>query len=207
MILFGFGTVGNDHPITPAYPLFEDTVPQRRYDPDKAAFHFRKSGQTGPVVLKISDAAFPGAVDAALLFQQSASKAGIPLEVERVPADGYWEKVWNVEPFCGSQWSGRPTQDLMLSTAFLSNAPWNDSRWNREAFDKLILAARSEADEAKRRQLYHEAVLMVHEDAGHLTPMFNDYLDAMKRSVKGFVPDPNFEMSGYKAAERCWFEE
>lgn len=206
VILFGFGVIGNDHPITSAYPLAPN-IPQRPFDLDKAAFHYKKSGFTGSVPIKIADAAFPGAIDAALLMQRSAAQAGINIEIERVPDDGYWDRVWNAEPFCGSQWSGRPTQDLMLSTAFFSGAPWNDSKWSRPDFDQLILSARSEQDEAKRKQTYHDAVVMVHEDAGHITPMFNDYLDGMSKRVAGFIKDPNFEMSGYKAAERCWFAD
>jgi peptide/nickel transport system substrate-binding protein len=205
--LLGFGSVGNDHPIMSAYPFFADDIPQRLQDIDKAKFHYKRSGHSGPIEIKISDAAFPGAVDAAILLQRSMAAAGMELAVTRVPNDGYWEGVWNVAPFCGSQWSGRATQDLILSSAFLSNAPWNDSKWNRAEFDQLILAARSEFDEKNRTEIYSAALKMVHDDAGHLTPMFNDYIDAISKKVKGFVRDPNFELSGYRAAERCWFAE
>jgi len=81
-ILRGFGGVGNDIPINAAYPLFDDTIPQRAYDPEKAAEYYKKSGHDGsPIVLRVADTAFPGAVDAAALFQQSAVAAGIPLEI------------------------------------------------------------------------------------------------------------------------------
>lgn len=36
-------------------------------------------------------------------------------------------------------------------------------------------------------------------------PMVSDNVDAISRTVKGFVTDANFELSGYRAAERCWF--
>ena len=45
-ILMGYGTVGNDTPINKAYPLFTE-IEQREYDPDKAAFHYKKSGHSG----------------------------------------------------------------------------------------------------------------------------------------------------------------
>ncbi len=97
-ILRGYGTVGNDIPVNMAYPFFDESIPQREFDLDKAAEHYRKSGHDGsPIVLRVSDVAFPGAVDAAQLFQQSAQKAGIPLEIEREPGDGYWSEVWNTE--------------------------------------------------------------------------------------------------------------
>lgn len=131
-ILRGFGGVGNDFPINAAYPLFDASIPQREFDLAKAAEHYKASGHDGsPILLRVADGAFPGAVDAAALFQQSAQAAGIPLEIKREPNDGYWSEVWNVQPFCASYWGGRPVQDQMYTTAYLSTADWNDTRWKR----------------------------------------------------------------------------
>ena len=145
-ILRGYGTVGNDFPINSAYPLFSDDIEQRTFDPEKAAFHYKKSGHDGTVLLRTSDVAFPGAVDAAQLYQQSCAKAGIKVEVKREPGDGYWSEVWNKQPFCTSYWGGRSTQDQMYSTAYLSTADWNDTRFLRPDFDKMVIAARAELD-------------------------------------------------------------
>ncbi|TIX46036.1 MAG: peptide ABC transporter substrate-binding protein, partial [Mesorhizobium sp.] len=62
-VLRGYGSLGNDFPINASYPLFTE-IEQRKYDPDKAKFHFKKSGHDGAVLLRTSDVAFPGAVDA-----------------------------------------------------------------------------------------------------------------------------------------------
>src|SRR5258708_31816767 len=88
----GYGTAGNDHPIPPTDPYFNKDLAQRKYDPDKAAFHFKKAGVSDPkIVLQASDAAFNGAVDQATLLQASASKAGIQVDVKKEPADGYFD--------------------------------------------------------------------------------------------------------------------
>ena len=36
-------------------------------------------------------------------------------------------------------WGGRPTADIMLSTAYKSDASWNDTAWRRPQFDELLL--------------------------------------------------------------------
>lgn len=105
-ILFGHGSLGNDMPINAAYPLFDETIEQRMYDPEKAAAHYKASGHEGPIQLRTADTAFPGAVDAAQLFQQSAAAAGIQVDIKREPNDGYWSEVWNNKPFCTSYWGG-----------------------------------------------------------------------------------------------------
>jgi len=187
-ILQGYGTVGNDFPINASYPFFSDDIEQRSYDPDKAAFHYKQSGHEGTVLLRTSDVAFPGAVDAAQLFEQSAAAAGIQLEIKREPGDGYWSEVWNIQPFSASYWGGRPVQDQMYSTAYLSGADWNDTRFFRDDFDKIIISARAELDDVKRKALYREAAVMVRDDGGLILPMFNDFIDgSATRSAAGWM--------------------
>jgi peptide/nickel transport system substrate-binding protein len=204
-ILFGYGSVGNDTPINKAYPLFTE-MEQRKFDPDKAAEHYKKSGHSGSVLFRTSEVAFPGAVDAAQLYQQSAAKCGITIEIKREPGDGYWSEVWNKQPFSASYWGGRPTQDQMYSTAYYSKADWNDTRFFNEKFDKMLFAARAELDEAKRKQMYADMGTIVNGEGGVVTPMFNDFIDATGPKVGGWVPDGNQEMMGGYALSKCWVQ-
>ncbi|WP_407051311.1 ABC transporter substrate-binding protein [Methyloraptor flagellatus] len=204
-ILKGYGTIGNDHPIPKTNPYHASELAQHTYDPDKAKFHLNKAGMTGEkFVLQVSDAAFTGATDAAVLYQQAASKAGINLEVKREPSDGYWDNVWMKAPFCASYWGGRPTADQMLSIAYLSDAKWNDTAWKRPEFDKIVVAARAELDQAKRKALYVEAQTMINQDGGALIPMFIDYLEAGSKKVGGMGPHPMFDFLGLRLAEKVW---
>ncbi len=205
-ILDGFGGLGNDIPINASYPLFDETLPQREFSVEKAAEHYKASGHDGsPIELLVADGAFPGAVDAASLFQQTAQQAGIPLEIKRVPDDGYWSDVWNVKPFCASYWGGRPVQDQMYSTAYLSDADWNDTRFFNEEFDGIILEARGETDIVRRKELYARAARILHDEGGLICPMFNDFIDAHTDDVAGWIEDPNYEMMGGFASSKTWF--
>jgi peptide/nickel transport system substrate-binding protein len=206
-ILRGYGSVGNDIPINKAYPLFDDSIPQRAYDAAKAAEHYKKSGHDGsPIILRVADGAFPGAVDAAALFQQSAQAAGIPLEIKREPNDGYWSEVWNKQPFCASYWGGRPVQDQMYSTAYLSTADWNDTRFKRPEFDEMLFKARGELDPAKRKETYSQMANLLRDEGGLICPMFNDFVEGVSTDVQGWVDDPNFGMMNGLAPQKCWFK-
>ena len=203
-ILFGYGSVGNDTPINASYPMYTE-LPQREYDPEKAAFHMKKSGYDGPIVLRTSDNSFPGAPDAAALFQQSCASAGINLEVKREPNDGYWSEVWNKQPFCTSYWGGRPVQDQMFSTAYLSSADWNDTRFKSEQFDQLLIAARAELDQGKRKQMYADMGTILHNEGGLICPMFNDFIDASSDRLAGWVDGVNgFALMNSYAPLRMW---
>jgi peptide/nickel transport system substrate-binding protein len=204
-ILGGYGSVGNDFPINGAYPLFDETIAQREYDPAAAAEYYKKSGHDGsPIVLRTAAGAFPGAVEAAELFQQSAAAAGIPLEIKREPDDGYWSDVWNVQPFCASYWGGRPVQDQMYSTAYLSTADWNDTKFKDPAFDATLIAARAELDPVKRKAMYSELANNLRDNGGLICPMFNDFVEAKREEVGGWEPDPNGELMNGRALARCW---
>jgi peptide/nickel transport system substrate-binding protein len=204
-ILGGLGSVGNDFPINAAYPLFDDTIPQREYDPAAAAEAYKKSGHDGsPIVLQVAAGAFPGAIEAAQLFQQSANAAGIPLEIKREPDDGYWSNVWNVAPFCASYWGGRPVQDQMYSTAYLSTADWNDTKFKDPHFDELLVSARGELDATKRKAEYSEMANILRDTGGLILPMFNDFVEAKREEVAGWVADPNGELMNGRALARCW---
>jgi peptide/nickel transport system substrate-binding protein len=203
----GYGTLGNDHPIPRTDPFFNTELPQRKYDPDKAAFHFKKAGVADPkIVLQASDAAFNGAVDMATLLQASAAKSGIKVDVKKEPADGFWDNVWLKGDFVESYWGGRAAATQMLAVAFGRSAPWNESHWKNEKFDKLLDDARAETDEAKRKTYIWEMQAMLHEDGGALIPAFRDWLDAHNDKVGGHTPHGGFDMDNGLILDKAWLK-
>jgi len=203
-VLFGHGVVGNDHPIAPSNPFHASSLPQRKYDVDKARFYAKKAGGI-KVKLSAADAAFPGAVDAAVLYKEYAAAAGIEIEVVREPNDGYWKNVWLKKPWGACYWGGRPTEDWMFSTTHYSGADWNDTHFKNEQFDKWLIEARAETNQNKRRQLYYEMQKMVSDEGGTVVPMFANYVFAAHKNVQHGTMAGNWMMDGNKFHERWWF--
>jgi len=205
-ILRGHGVLGNDHPIGRSNRYYASELPQREYDPDKAKFHLKKAGLSSlKVSLSAADAAFAGAVDAAVLYKERAAAAGIEITVVREPNDGYWSNVWMKKPWCASYWGGRPTEDWMFSTAYADGAPWNETFWSNKRFNELLKTARSELDEKKRREMYVEMQRIVRDDGGEVIPMFANYVFAMSKKVEHGKMAANWDLDGLKPLERWWF--
>lgn len=207
-ILLGHGAVGNDTPIAPATSFYAE-LPQREFDPEKAAEHYKKSGHSGPIQLSASDAAFAGAVDAAQLIAASAKEAGIDIEIVREPKDGYWSNVWNKKPWCACYWGGRPTSDWMYSSAYVNDTEWNDTDWRTGAaadrFNELVVAARAELDDTKRAAMYKETQEILRDDGGALIPMFANYIMGLTKKIgKPENVAANWELDGYRWSERWW---
>ena len=206
-VLRGHGSVGNDHPISPANRYYASELPQRTYDPDKAKYHLKQAGLSKlSVDLSVADAAFNGAVDTGVLFKEHAAKAGIDINIVREPNDGYWNNVWMKKPWVACYWGGRATEDWMFSTAYSEGASWNDTFWKHERFNILLRLARAELDEAKRREMYVEMQRIVRDEGGVLVPFFANYIHGLSNKIghKEKVAG-NWGFDGNKATERWWF--
>lgn len=206
-ILFGFGSIGNDNPISTAIEYYAD-VGQRPYDPDKAKFHLKQAGLDNlSLSLSTSDAAGVGAVDAAVLYREHLAPVGIDLTVVREPSDGYWSDVWLKKPWCAVFWGGRPTADVMFTTAYAEGAPWNDSHMSHDRFNELLVAARGELDQAKRAEMYAEMQSIVTNEGSAIIPMFMNHVFMRRNNVAhGGSLSANWSLDGNRCAERWWFD-
>jgi len=207
-ILFGYGAVGNDHPIGSGQRFYNKDLAQTTYDPDKAKYYLKQAGLDSlDVNLSAADAAFGGAVDATQLYQNSAKAAGINITPVREPNDGYWSDVWMQKPFVAVYWGGRPVEDQMFSTAYQSGAAWNDSYWSNARFDELLVKARAELDTEKRREMYYEMQAILNQNGGVIIPMFASYVFATSDKIgHGDQFASNWDLDGERWMERWWFK-
>lgn len=204
-IALDHAVLGNDQPIDPTNRFYFKDLPQRPFDLDKAKFHLQKSGVTGKIPVVTSPAAMYS-VEIALLLQQAGQRIGLDLDVKRMPADGYWSNHWLNSPVGFGNVNPRPNADTILTQFFKSDATWNESRWKSTQFDQLLLAARSEVDITKRKQMYADMQTMIHNDAGIGIPMFLASIDGHSTKLKGLSPIPIGGLMGYMFAENVWLD-
>ncbi len=203
----GYGSVGNDHPIPKGDPFFHSQLPQTKHDPEKAKFHFKKAGMAdAKITLQASDAAFAGAVDMCTLFQASAAKAGIKVDLKKEPVDGFWDNVWLKGAFVTSYWGGRPAATQMLGVAYKGGAPWNETHWNNPKFDKLLADARAETDFAKRKTYIWDMQEMLNKEGGVIVPGFRDYISAHSKNVGGVTPHSGFDLDNGRVLDKAWLK-
>jgi peptide/nickel transport system substrate-binding protein len=204
MVLRGYGSVGNDHPIAPIQKYYAKDLPQRQYDPEKAKYHLKKAGLEGHT-FKLYTTDLVSLTDQAILFKEHAAKAGINIDVIKQPADGYWGEVWLKKPMVMCYWSGRSTVDWMFSTAYSGDAKWNDTHWKHERFDKLLKEARAELDEKKRAEMYFETQKICRDEGATIVHSFMDWVIAASKKCRFENLAGNWNPDGAKAAERWWF--
>ena len=206
-ILQGHGAIANDTPIGPANQYVATDIPQLDYDPDKSKFYLKKAGMSSlKVDLSVSDAAFSGAVDTALLYQNSAKAANIDINVVQEAADGYWSNVWLKKPWCACYWSGRATEDWMFNTAYETGVPWNDTKWEHARFQKLMLQGRGEVNPTRRREIYREMQMIISAEGATIIPMFGNYVDAYSNKIGNPGQFGNLWMlDNSRVSKKWWF--
>jgi peptide/nickel transport system substrate-binding protein len=207
VMLRGHGTLANDHPVPEWHPYFMKGLPQRAYDPEKAQFHFRKAGAAAARAEIIAPPSVETALDSAMMLQQAARPAGVDINVRRVPADGYWTTYWMKYPMTYGSILPRPTLDLLYTQFFRSNALWNESGWKNEQFDQLLVQARRERDDAKRKKMYGDMQTIVYEKNSLVIPAFINFIDAQSANLRGLKGTPSGRVMGYRFAEFAWLAQ
>ena len=207
-ITFGAATIGNDFHHSPAMPYFPDEIPQREYDPEKAAALWKKAGMGNePINISTAESITTGAVDALVLYAEHAKAAGINLNPVREPNDGYWSDVWLTKPWCMVAWGARPTPDVMYTLVYKDDAAWNESHWQHTRFNEILLQAKAELDDAKRGEMYHEMGMISRDDGGTVIPYFPNFVYGRRKNVRHIGQlAPSWQMDGYRFASRWWFD-
>ena len=189
-------------------PYYPDGIEQRGYDPDKAKWHLKEAGMEGLTLdVSASDSIMPGAVDFVTLYAEQAKAAGITLKPVREPGDGYWSDVWLKKPFIFSKWGARPTPDMIYTLAYQSGAPGSEAFWSNESFDKILLEAKAELDDAKRAEMYRDMSTLLRDEGGSIVPMFTNYVYAHSDKVgHNETVSSTWELDGARAYQRWWFK-
>lgn len=182
--LQGNGSPGWDNPVPPGYADWVDDT--REYDPDKAKALLKKAGAQGlraDIHTSSYDSVF---TPMAVAYADAVKQAGIRLNVTSASSDSYYTEIWMQKPLCVSYWfTGRPV-DQMLNQIFRSGSSYNESAWSNKKFDQLLVAARGEMNDARRRGIYQDAQRVIIDDGADMTPMFGDRLVGLSRNVVNY---------------------
>ncbi len=202
--LRGFGEVGNDQPVSPVNAFHNAALKPKAFDPERAKALFQKAGVLGQTIPVVASDAAASSIDMAMVIQAAGAEIGMKLDIQRVPSDGYWSNYWLKSPIHFGNINPRPTPDILFSLLYASEAPWNESKYKSERFDKLMLEARGTLDLAKRKTMYNEMQVMIAEEAGTIIPAYISNVDAISDKLKGLAPSPLGGMMGYAFAEYVW---
>jgi peptide/nickel transport system substrate-binding protein len=170
------------------------------YDLEAArAYMVRSKHANGAEVLLITPntGTYPRTAEA---IQAQLAKLNIKVKIEASDFPT-WRRKWLQErafDLVLLQWDADLDPDETIFPELHSKETWNAGRWNNSEFDRLVEAARQEADQKKRKGFYDQAVKLIVEEAPVATVFHANEQKVFHKYVKGFqvVPANLINMHG-----------
>jgi peptide/nickel transport system substrate-binding protein len=186
-VLSGYGSVAND--LYARYdPVYASDLPQRNQDLEQAKSLLKQAGKEGLTVELVTSPVFNGLVEAAQVFAEQAKGAGVNVKVRKVDTGSFYDPDKYLKyPFAQDFWASR-VYLAQVAQGDLPNSPFNETHWGKGKFESLINQARGEVDDAKRKDILHQAQQMQYDQGGYIIPYFSNIIDAYSAKVSGFVP-------------------
>ncbi|MGH2891187.1 MAG: ABC transporter substrate-binding protein, partial [Solirubrobacteraceae bacterium] len=187
-VLSGQGRVANDMyaPFDPAYP---SSLPQRQQDLEKAKALLKAAGHEGLTVTLTTSPVFQGVVQAAEVFAQQATGAGVKVNLSKVDTGTFYGSNYLKWTFAQDFWATREYLP-QVAQGSLPNSPFNECHWPDQAdskFLKLISQARATLDATKRNDVLRQAMTMQYDNGGYIIPYYSNQIDAYSAKMGGFV--------------------
>ncbi len=190
-VMLGFGAVGKDSPIGPAfgqYFLAEAEVPAR--DPAAAAALLAEAGYPDGLDMTLHVPNSGNWPDLAQALAAQWEEAGIRVEIQLEDENSYWVEDWMEVDLGVTGWGARPVAQLFLDLAYHSEAVWNESHYSNARVDELIEQARSETDNDARIAAYKEIQQILLDEGPVVVPYFFAQFMVLAGNVSGVELHP-----------------
>ncbi len=198
----GLGQIGENHHVCTIHPEYAALPPLKR-DIEKAKKLLAEAGYKNGLTVEIAngDTEGPWMTDACAIFKNQLAPAGITLNINKMPANQYWE-VWDKAPFGYTAWTHRPLGTMVLGLGYRSGVPWNETAYNNPKFDAALDEAEATLDvnERKKKMVVCEKILQ--DDAIIPQPFWRSVFKAATKRVKGFRTHPTL----YHQYQNVWLE-
>lgn len=186
----GLGTIGYHHHVAEIHPEYAD-VGQVETDVEQAKKLLAEAGYADGLTIECAVGNVQGAweQDVVAVLKNQLAPAGINLKLNVMPTAQYWE-IWDKAPLGITSWNHRPLGTMVLSLAYRSGVPWNESSYANPEFDRKLTEAESLLDVEERRKKMAEVEKILQDDAVMVQPFFRSVFSAVKDNVKGYQTDP-----------------
>ncbi len=200
-VQLGFGAVGKDSPIGPAfgqYFLADAEVPPR--DPAAAAALLAEAGYPDGLDMTLhlpNSGSFP---DLAQIFAAQWEEAGIRVEVQLEDENTYWAELWMDVDLGITGWGPRPVPQLYLDFAYHTEGVWNESHYSNERVDELIEIGRSSLDQEERTAAYKEIQQILLDSGPIIVPYFFAAFMVLGGNISGVDMHPFAGRTNFNSA-------
>lgn len=201
LIYRGKGDVGEHHHVSPIHPeYFALNRPVR--DVAAAKKLLAEAGQEGLTFsVDCGNTNGPWQQQALEILKEQCVEAGITLNINVMPTEQYWA-IWQSTPVGITAWTHRPLGTMVLSLAYRSGVPWNESHFASKEFDQALDAAEAIVDIEQRRKAMEKVEQILQDAAVLIQPLWQPKFFVAASKVKDLKAHP----TQYHLFQRVWLE-
>lgn len=188
----GFGVLGNNDPIGPAYgQFFDDSIENVPFDPEMACALIQEA--TGEARIGtdfyVVDAFNYESLGVAL--QQQWEQGCIDVDILlRAESLYYADTEWLEVDLGITGWGDRPVPQEYLVQAYVTDGPFNETHFSDAELDELVAQAAVTADPDARAEIYSQIAQVFAERGPIIIPWFASVVGALRDNVVGLDMHP-----------------
>lgn len=174
-VYYGLGYLGNDLPAL-GFPNYDDGIPQREHDPERARELLAEAGAEGMSVELTAGPELAGMVETATLIVEDLQEIGVNATLRELPAGQLFADypAWLALPFKSGY-----NPPVSFET--------NHTPGTFPEVDTLVQQARSAATEEERLEASHAAQRLLWKEGNQIAPVFVPSIGASRDGVQGLV--------------------
>jgi peptide/nickel transport system substrate-binding protein len=190
-VIDGFGVIGNDTPIGPAYATADKAAAQRKKDIAKAKALLAAAGKPDGFDVTLSTW---GRADIKLLAQvvkQSAKDIGINVTIDIADDDGsaYYDDKrspsWLNSDFGITEYGHRGVPNVYLNSALITGGVWQAAHYSNPEFDTAAKSYMASGDIGVQKAQAKKIQEILLEDSPIGFAYFGSVLDVSKKNLTG----------------------
>ena len=186
----GLGIVAEHHHVATIHPEYFKLPPLKR-NIEEAKKLLKEAGYPNgfEIACNVGNTDGVWEQDSVAVLKEDAAAAGINIKMNVMPQTQYWD-VWTKAPLSLTSWTHRPLGVMVLSLAYRTGVPWNESSYANPEFDKALTEAESTLDVEERRAKMEKVEKFLQDDAVLVQPFFRSVFTAVRDNVVGFEMHP-----------------
>ncbi|WP_170760214.1 ABC transporter substrate-binding protein [Ruegeria lacuscaerulensis] len=187
----GRGKPAENHHVSPIHPEYAE-LPPLVVDPAGAMALMKEAGMENyeHELISLDDGFEKDTTDA---VAAQLRDAGFKVNRKVLPGSTFWND-WDKYPFSSTTWNQRPLGVQVLTLAYKSGVPWNETGFNNEEFDKTLTDASAIADADKRRVLMKRLEEIMQEEGVIIQPYWRSIYNHSRPGLVNAEMHAQFEI-------------
>jgi uncharacterized protein (TIGR00730 family) len=202
LVFRGRGDLGENHHVSPIHPEYAK-LPAMKRDIEGAKKLLAEAGHGDGLTLTVDvgNTNGPWQQQCCEILKEQLAPAGINLNLNVMPSSKFWD-IWDKTPLGLTAWTHRPLGTMVLSLAYRSGVPWNESAYNNPKFDAALNEAEALVDAKERSAKMAEVQRILQEDAIMVQPVWQPKFFVAHNKLKGLNAHP----TQYHQFNQVWID-